>query len=48
MCFKIVHTDVWGVTPVPSHARYKYFVTFIDDYSRFTWIYFLRSKSKVF
>jgi hypothetical protein len=23
-------------------------VTFIDDYSRFTWVYFLRSKSEVF
>jgi len=31
-----------------SHARYKYFVIFIDDYSHFTTIYFLRSKFKVF
>jgi hypothetical protein len=23
-------------------------VTFIDDYSRFTWVYFFRSKSEVF
>ncbi|KAK7245636.1 hypothetical protein RIF29_40484 [Crotalaria pallida] len=47
-CFDIIHSDVWGITPVTSHAHYKYFVTFIDDYSRFTWIYFLRSKSEVF
>jgi len=33
---------------VVSHARYKYFVTFIDDYNCFTWIYFLQSKSEVF
>jgi len=33
---------------VVSHAHYKYFVTFIDDYSQFTWIYFLCSKSEVF
>jgi len=33
---------------VTSHANYKYFVTFIDDYSRFTWIYFLYSKDEVF
>jgi transposase InsO family protein len=39
---------VWGLAPVTSHANYKYFVTFIDDYSHFTWIYFLRSKDEVF
>ena len=33
---------------VLSHAQYQYFVTFIDDYSRCTWVYFLRSKSDVF
>lgn len=36
------------MSPAASHAHYKYFVTFIDDYGRFTWIYFLRSKSEVF
>lgn len=46
--FDLIHSDVWGMSPVVSHANYKYFVTFIDDYSRFTWIYFLRSKADVF
>ena len=46
--FDIIHSDVWGMSPVISHANYKYFVTFIDDYSRFTWVYFLRSKDEVF
>jgi hypothetical protein len=46
-CFDVVHSDVWGISPVISHARYKYFVTFIDDFSRYTWVYFLRSKSEV-
>ena len=31
-----------------SQEYYKYFVTVIDDYTRFNWIYFLRSKSEVF
>jgi len=47
-CFELIHSDVWGMSHVVSHANYKYFVTFIDDYSRFTWLYFLRSKSEVF
>jgi hypothetical protein len=41
-CFDIVHSDAWGISPVIFHARYKYFVTFIDDFSRYTWVYFLR------
>jgi len=47
-CFEIIRTDVWGMSPVLSHAQYRYFVTFIDDYSRFTWVYFLHSKADVF
>ncbi|KAH9667053.1 hypothetical protein KPL70_020885 [Citrus sinensis] len=46
--FDLIHSDVWGMTPVTSHANYKYFVTFIDDYSCFTWIYFLHSKDEGF
>ncbi|KAL6321792.1 hypothetical protein AAG906_035485 [Vitis piasezkii] len=40
--------DVWGIAPIVSHAHYKYFVTFIDDFSRSTWVYFLRAKAEVF
>ncbi|KAL5777431.1 hypothetical protein ACOSP7_010357 [Xanthoceras sorbifolium] len=46
--FEIIHSDVWGVSPIISHAQYKYFVMFIDDYGRFTWVYFFRSKADVF
>ena len=38
--FELIHTDVWGITLVISHEHYKYFVTFIDDFTRFTWVYF--------
>jgi hypothetical protein len=35
--------------PAPTLVgRYTYYVFFIDDYSKFTWIYFLRHKSEVF
>jgi hypothetical protein len=46
--FEIMNTDVWGIAPVISHEHYRYFVTFIDDFTYFTWVYFLRSKSEVF
>ncbi|KAK8936753.1 hypothetical protein KSP39_PZI011993 [Platanthera zijinensis] len=43
-----IHSDVWGPAPVPSLGGANYFVTFIDDYSRKVWIYFLKQKSEVF
>ncbi|RVW75074.1 Retrovirus-related Pol polyprotein from transposon RE2 [Vitis vinifera] len=47
-CFDLIHSNVWGPSPVSSHEKFKYYVTFIDDHSKFTWVYFLRSKSEVF
>jgi len=34
--------------PTSSISGYVYYVSFIDDYSRKTWIYFLKSKDEVF
>ena len=31
-----------------SLGGYEYYITFIDDYSRFTWILFLKTKGEVF
>jgi hypothetical protein len=39
---------VFGPVPVPSLGKSVYYVSFIDDFSRNTWIYFLRKKYEVF
>ena len=44
----IVHLDVCGPMTATSLSRYVYYVSFIDDYSRKTWIYFLKGKNEVF
>ena len=46
MPLELVHTDVWGPARASS-GGYKYYVSFIDDYSRFCWIYLLKHKSDV-
>ena len=33
---------------MPSHENNMYFILFIDDFSRMTWVYFLKEKSEVF
>jgi len=44
--FDLVHSDVWGPI-IESFDGYKYFVSFVDDFSHVTWIYLLKSKSEV-
>ena len=45
--FGLIHSDIWGPAPTPTVNGYRYFVLFIDDYSRFTWIYFLKHRSEL-
>ena len=44
----LVHSNVCGPMSVHSISGYSYSVTFIDDYSRKTWIYFSKVKLEVF
>lgn len=45
---ELIHSDVFGPMSVPSGGESQYFVRFIDDYSRYCWVSFLKSKSEVF
>ena len=44
---ELVYFDVWGPALLLSNEGYRYYVHFLDDYSRFTWIYPLQTKSEV-
>ncbi|KAJ0666336.1 putative RNA-directed DNA polymerase [Helianthus annuus] len=46
--FLLIHSDVWGPAKVVGGQNFRYFVTFIDDCTRMTWIYLLKNKSEVF
>uniref|UniRef100_A0A2N9GRZ0 CCHC-type domain-containing protein n=1 Tax=Fagus sylvatica TaxID=28930 RepID=A0A2N9GRZ0_FAGSY len=43
-----VHSDIWGPVRTPSKGGAQYFMSFIDDYSRKAWVYFLKNKSEAF
>jgi len=43
-----VHSDVFEHVSVPSLGKSMYYISFIDDFSRNTWIYFLKNKYEVF
>ena len=45
---QLIHSDVCGPMQVESFGGKKYFVTFIDDFSRCCLVYFTRQKSEVF
>ncbi|WZY94100.1 hypothetical protein YC2023_066429 [Brassica napus] len=45
-CFDLVHSDVW-TAPCMSRDSHKYFVTFIDEKSKYTWITMIPSKDRV-
>ena len=45
---ELIHSDIAGPFPHMSMSQDKYALTFIDDFSRFCWVYFLKHKSEVF
>jgi hypothetical protein len=45
--FELLHFDIWSPLAMPSIHNHNYFLTILDDYSRFVWIVLLKSKSDV-
>ena len=45
---ELIHSDVFGPIPIPSVGGIIYYVSFIDDFSRNTRLYFLKKKLEVF
>ena len=45
---EMIHSDVCGPMSSNSLSGYAYYVYFIDEFSRKTWIYFMKNKDEVF
>lgn len=46
--FEVIHSDVWGPTPYPSLHGHKYYVIFLDECTKFCWLFPLIKKSDCF
>ena len=45
---ELIHSDVFGPVKQASVSGMRYMVTFIDDYSRYVWTFFMKEKSETF
>ena len=43
----VIHYDVWGPSKVPTLRGSRWFVTFIDDCTRMTWLCLMKTKDEV-
>ena len=43
----MVHSDVWGLAPINLSNGYRYYLLFVDYFSRFSWLFLLKHKSEV-
>ena len=46
--FDLVHTDIWDPSRTESILGFRYFVTFIDDYPRCTWLFLMKTRAELF
>ena len=45
---KLIHSNVCGPMSVTARGGFSYFITFIDDHSRYRYVYLIRYKSEAF
>ena len=43
--FDLIYCDVWGPFAKSTHNGLRYFLTIVDDATRSTWVYLMKSKS---
>ena len=45
--FTMIHSDVWGASRIKNLTGARWFVSFVDDHTRLTWIFLMKEKSEV-
>lgn len=45
---ELIFTDLWGPSHITSENGFRFYLSFVDAFSRSTWLYPLKSKSETF
>ena len=45
---QLVHTDICGLMQTKFFGKSSYFITFINDFTRMSWVYFISRKDEAF
>ncbi|CAL9192748.1 unnamed protein product [Musa hybrid cultivar] len=45
---ELIHNNLMGPILTPSYSSSRYILLFINDFTRFTWVYFVKEKLEVF
>ena len=46
--FKLIHCDIWDLDRVSSDLGFRYYIVFINNYSRMSWVHLLKDRLHVF
>ena len=46
--FDLIHSNVWGPSPIPTSGGSRSFIIFVDDFSRYTWIYLFKNRYELY
>ena len=46
--FDLIHSNVWGPSPISTSGGSNYFVIFVDDFSQYTSIYLFKNRSELY
>ena len=46
--FNLIHSNVWDPSPISTPGGSRYFVIFVDDFSRYTWIYLFKNRYELY
>ena len=46
--FYLVYSDIWGLARIPNLTNTRWFITFIDNHTRVSWVFLMKDKSEAY